>query len=114
MSLKKLRLSAFHAQQGRCFYCGARMWLRCPSELGLRPQSSRFLQCTAEHLIARQDGGTDTRENVVAACWLCNLRRHQRRSPAPSPAAYKALVRKRVAKGRWWPRNPNQEGTHGH
>ena len=113
MSLKKLRLSAFHAQQGRCFYCGARMWLRCSSELGLRPQSSRSLQCTAEHLIARQDGGTDSHENIVAACALCNKRRHRRPGPAPAPQAYKALVQRRVVSGRWWHRTPNKEDRHG-
>lgn len=105
MSLKKLRRAAYLAQQGRCYYCQARMWLACPSELGLRPQSSRSFQCTAEHLLAKQDGGQDTPENIVAACSLCNLRRHQRRSEAPSPAAYRALVRKRVSMGKWWPSN---------
>ena len=34
---KSLRISAFHAQHGRCFYCGLPMWLAAPSELGLKP-----------------------------------------------------------------------------
>lgn len=27
---KSLRISAFHAQHGRCFYCGLPMWLAAP------------------------------------------------------------------------------------
>lgn len=113
MSLKKLRLLAFHTQQGRCFYCGAPMWLKSAHELGMRPRPSRFLQCTAEHLVARQDGGQDTPENIVAACWLCNLRRHQRRHPAPTPEAYKAMVQRRVGMGKWWPTLLLKEERHG-
>lgn len=98
--LRQLRTLAYHAQDGRCWYCGARMWLSVPEELGLRPRSAKPLQCTAEHLIARQDGGRDVAGNIAAACWLCNHRRHQRKSP-PSPGAYKALVQRRLAKGKW-------------
>ncbi|WP_254782667.1 HNH endonuclease, partial [Lysobacter sp. yr284] len=32
-------------------------------------------RCTAEHLIARHEGGRNRRENIAAACWLCNQRR---------------------------------------
>jgi len=113
MSLKKLRTQSFHAQNGRCFYCGACMWLKSPDELGMRPRSARSFQCTAEHLVARQDGGKDAPGNVVAACCLCNLRRHKRPAPAPSPEAYKALVRKRVDKGRWWPNRLTKEAMRG-
>ncbi|WP_343204303.1 HNH endonuclease [Xanthomonas sp. JAI131] len=101
--LKTLRTQAFQAQNGRCYYCGAPMWLSSPDELDLRPRSARPYQCTAEHLLARRDGGKDTAGNVVAACYLCNLRRHKRPAPAPSAQAYRALVLRRVAMGRWWP-----------
>ena len=53
---KSLRTSAFHAQFGRCYYCGLPMWLAAPSELGLKPSKARAFQCTAEHLVAQQDG----------------------------------------------------------
>lgn len=98
--IQRLRTLAFHAQAGRCCYCGLRMWLHCPSELGLRARSALPLQCTAEHLVAKQDGGKDVAENIAAACWLCNSRRHKRKAP-PNPTAYGAFVRKRVARGKW-------------
>jgi len=101
--LKSIRTSAFHAQSGRCYYCGLPMWLCSPHELGLRPRSAAPFQCTAEHLLARQDGGKDVVGNVVAACHLCNLRRHKRPTPAPSPEAYRARVQRLMAKGRWRP-----------
>ncbi|CAD1790680.1 MULTISPECIES: HNH endonuclease [Xanthomonas] len=99
--LKSLRTNAFNAQSGRCYYCDWPMWLSSPSELGLRPRSARSYQCTAEHLVAQQDGGLDIPENVVAACCFCNLRRHQRPTPAPSPEVYRVQVQRRVAKGKW-------------
>ncbi|MFD0320236.1 hypothetical protein [Lysobacter gummosus] len=38
-------------------------------------------QCIAEHLLARRDGGRNTRGNIAAACWLYNQRRHRRKHP---------------------------------
>lgn len=102
-SLKTLRAPSFHAQNGRCQYCLGPMWLSSPDELGLRHRSARPYQCTAEHLLARQDGGKDQPGNIVAACHLCNLRRHRRPTPAPSASKYLAWVRLQVAKGKWYP-----------
>jgi hypothetical protein len=68
---------------------------------GLPQRISRWLQCTAEHLQARRDGGADSPNNIVAACHCCNLRRHRGRKIAPTPKAYQSTVRKRVARGRW-------------
>jgi len=79
------------------------MWLCSPDELGLRPRSAAPFRCTAEHLLPRQDGGKDVADNVVAACHLCNLRRHKRPTPAPSPDAYRVRVQQRMAKGTWRP-----------
>jgi len=79
------------------------MWNASPDELksfGLRPSTANPLRCTAEHLVAQQDGGKDVVGNIAAACWLCNTRRHKRKSP-PSPEAYRAFVQKRLAKGKW-------------
>ena len=100
-----LRAQAFHAQGGHCCYCELLMWLEAPEELrapGLSPRTVRGLQCTAEHLVARQDGGRDKRQNIAAACQFCNARRHRRKHP-PQPAAYQHLVRRRMSNGRWHP-----------
>lgn len=103
--LQRLRTDAFHAQQGRCCYCGLPMWNVSPDELkafGLRPRTAQPLRCTAEHLLAQQDGGRHVLGNIAAACWLCNTRRHKRKSP-PSPDVYRALVQRRLDKGKWHP-----------
>ena len=105
MSLRQLRFRAFERQQGLCFYCGLPMWLANPDEitcLGVRRSAALPMQCTAEHLVARKDGGRDTVDNIVAACVLCNSRRHQRKKP-PAPQAHQERVRKRVANGKWHP-----------
>ena len=101
-TLKKLRLIAFQNQHGRCCYCNMPMWVISPAELPLRPRLAALFRCTAEHLVARQDGGRDEPNNIAAACWLCNQRRH-RRKRAPPPDAYRALVSRRMAQGLWLP-----------
>ena len=58
--LQQLRTRVFHAQHGRCHYCGISMWLDSPDELPPPRKSVRARQCTAEHLVARQDGGRAT------------------------------------------------------
>lgn len=81
------------------------MWLESPDELrplGLRPKTAAPLRCTAEHLVARQDGGKDVEGNIAAACLLCNSSRHKRKTP-PAPDAYRAFVQGRLAKGKWHP-----------
>lgn len=100
--LKSLRASAFLAQSGRCHYCDLLMWHSSPDELNLRPRSAAPFRCTAEHLVAKQDGGKDVAGNVVAAHACCNHRRHQRPGPAPSPESFRALVQGRVIRGKWW------------
>lgn len=99
--IQKLRLQAFNNQHGRCWYCGVRMWHNDPAELpGVSQQAARLLKCTAEHLTARCDRGKDVAENVVAACAHCNHTRHMRKNP-PTPEAYLADIRKRLARGGW-------------
>ncbi len=81
------------------------MWNSSPDELrsvGLRARTAAPLRCTAEHLIAQQDGGKDVAGNIAAACLLCNQRRHKRKSPPP-PNEYRSFVQKRLAKGKWHP-----------
>lgn len=100
--LQRQRALAFNAQNGRCHYCGKPMWLVAANELPLPRRMAALLRCTAEHLTARQDGGTHRRSNIVAACWWCNQRRH-RRNTSLSSEAFRDLVQRRQARGRWWP-----------
>ena len=93
-----------HAQFRRCYYCGFPMWSRRPDgfarHFGISIKEAARFHCTAEHLLARRDGGTSRFDNIVAACWFCNSHRHQRATP-PSPERYRELVRQRVAKFAW-------------
>ena len=105
-SLQKSRQLAFDRQHGRCHYCSLPVWLYDPESFrrryGLTPAEASSLRCTAEHLVARCDGGRDSATNIVAACRHCNATRHKRRV-APDPATYRDHVRRRLAKGRWHP-----------
>ena len=103
-SLIHCRTTAFSRQSGRCYYCELPMWQDNPVEFAAKYRitsgQARSLRCTAEHIVARQDGGSNSRSNIVAACWVCNSRRH-RRKVAPSPELYKQHVRRRINQGRW-------------
>lgn len=103
-SIKSSRRDAFLRQGGKCFYCSVRMWLTTPQELGLAGElhssGYRRLRCTAEHLRARCDGGSNESANVVAACAHCNGTRHKRKQP-PEPHVYRRDVQKRVRRGSW-------------
>lgn len=80
------------------------MWEDSPSELAIQLQvpTKRLLplKSTAEHLQAKQDGGKDTRENIVAACLFCNRHRHMSKTPKDA-VSYKAKVLARMARGHW-------------
>ncbi len=104
-SLSRFGSDAFRRQARRCYYGSV---LMCTDDImsfaqahRLSPRAARWLQCTAEHLRARCDGGPDSPDNVVAACRYCNLRRHSRRAVARTPENYQRLVRKRVSRRRW-------------
>ena len=103
-SLAKHRRAAFARQNGRCHYCGFPMWLEDPAELsapfGLSDRESARLQCTAEHLVARQDGGGDGADNIVAACLFCNAARH-RLSPSPDATKYRHHVQRQLDTSGW-------------
>lgn len=94
----RLRRAAFKRQRGLCYYCTFPMWLAGCSPGVIRPPT--MLECTAEHLIARSEGGRDTAANIVAACPFCNQSRHQLKE-APAPAEYREYVQRRVLGGRW-------------
>jgi 5-methylcytosine-specific restriction endonuclease McrA len=103
-TLNKHRLKAFNLQQGRCIYCELPMWLDKPEayakKFKLTINQAKLFQCTAEHLKAKQDGGRDTESNIVAACYYCNQRRHQCKSPK-DPLSYKHYVENRINKRKW-------------
>ena len=105
--IQKYRLLAFERQNGRCYYCEAPIWLEKIAEFaarfGLSLRQANLFKCTAEHRVARQDGGSDSSENIVAACWFCNSRRH-RRKLALSPKAFKKLVSQRMKQLKWHPK----------
>jgi len=116
-SLSKIRSRAHQLQGGRCFYCSVLMWTddcaAFASRYGLTPGLARWLQCTAEHLQARQEGGRDSIKNIAAACRVCNTRRHAQRKIAPTPEEYRALVRKRVSRRAWHPPQVFERGLIG-
>ena len=102
---KSARNSAFHRQNGRCYYCRFPMWLldrpKFAAVHGLTLGQASLLKATGEHLIAQQDGGKHG-NNVVAACHHCNQARHRfRPGSAPSHECFLALVRRRVKQKRW-------------
>lgn len=106
--LQRLRRQAFIEQGGCCFYCSNRIWERDGQTFahinGIAVRLCRHLRCTAEHLLARKDGGKVVSTNIVAACLWCNSRRHRgRHDNAPEPAVYKRWVRMQVARSRWHP-----------
>jgi 5-methylcytosine-specific restriction endonuclease McrA len=104
--LKKRRVRAAKAQAYRCIYCGLPV---CEGEEQLAAfaarhritrRAARVLQCTAEHLIARKDGGGNGAANIAAACLTCNQRRHRRKNALPADD-FRAHVSRRVQAGRW-------------
>lgn len=107
------RFSSFLSQEGRCIYCGVLMWLDdVKSFAASRPislRTARALQCTAEHLVPKCDGGGDGAANIVAACRRCNQGRH-RRAVVPEPARYRLAVQRRVGRGRWHDRCIHEAG----
>ena len=104
--ISRNRYLAYRQQDGLCIYCSLRLYLgtldEVATQLGISKRAAFLVQCTAEHLLARQDGGTDAAGNIAAAHWYCNHQRH-RRSAAPSPEAFGQFVQRRVASGKWWP-----------
>ena len=111
--LVRHREAKMRAQGGLCHYCGQAMWSGDPGSFraafGVSAKGAHLHRCTAEHLTPRSAGGSDRKDNLVAACWFCNVSRHRSRRPL-DPADYKAMVRKKVEEGRW-PRLPCPKRT---
>ena len=68
---KRIRHELAKAQNFKCHYC-RRQFGRKNSNLG----------ATIEHLKAKMDGGTNARENLVAACRHCNQHRGKQMNAA--------------------------------
>ena len=103
-TLYKYRLKAFNLQQGRCIYCELAIWMHTPEAFAkqheISTKGAALFKCTAEHLLAKQDGGNDCESNIVAACHFCNQKRHKCKSPK-DPISYKQYVTNRLEKGKW-------------
>lgn len=101
-----LRRKAGKNQGWQCYYCQQPMWETNPKIFSARYRVSRraalLFRCTAEHLVARCDGGRDTEENIVAACHYCNRTRHRKKGPKDA-VSYGKFVRSRMKQGRWHP-----------
>ena len=113
-SVKHIRLKKMKAQGGRCYYCGLLMWDAAAEAASSQRNCQtrrppKALRCTAEHLHARCDGGRDTDENIVAACWYCNRQRHKRKCPH-APEEHRAYVQTRMAAGKWVPAQLSSDG----
>ena len=104
--LRKIRKIRFEQQGGRCHYCGLPMWQDDAAFFaqvhGLSRKRARWLQASAEHLVARCDGGPDKLENIAAACIWCNKRRHSVKK-VKAPEAYQKWVQRLMAQGKWHP-----------
>ena len=102
--VQKIRKAKFIEQQGQCYYCIQPMWEENGEHFalshGISASAANSLRSTAEHLVARQDGGTDTHQNIVAACRYCNCTRHKTRNPT-TPIDYAQKVRTRLWNGKW-------------
>jgi len=102
--LSKLRHEAFLNQSGRCHYCESPIWLEgkkgFAKKYSISVSMAEQFRCTAEHLVARCDGGDNSQGNIVAACIFCNSTRHRIKCP-PSPSQYKELVQRWLNKGKW-------------
>ena len=111
--LTTIRKTKYAAQKGLCYYCRQPTWVKDGIAFcKIHRLSARFaarLQCTAEHLVARCDGGCDRADNIVAACLFCNRTRQitsepkalQKPRPAKTPRRKMARVQSTLAQDKW-------------
>ena len=99
--ISRYRNTAAQSQNWRCFYCELPMGGKGSPYAKAVPSKMKHLLVTAEHLDARQDGGTDGQGNIVAAHTICNWRRHRRKIPM-TPLKFVAYVRLRIEQNRWF------------
>jgi hypothetical protein len=102
--IQKIRYKKWLSQNGRCYYCQQETWIANPEDFCQKFNVSRKkalqFECTAEHLLAKSEGGDNCESNIVAACKFCNKARHLYKR-VPEPSKYKELVLKRIKCGRW-------------
>lgn len=101
------RFKAFKKQAECCYYCESLMWLKDQKSFAKKhkismSEAARF-QCTAEHLLAQCEGGSNNESNIVAACRFCNMGRHARKKP-PVPEKYRQLIQLKLNNGKWHPK----------
>lgn len=100
------RSAAYLAQGGYCCYCCLPMpepgqHEATAARLGLSPKIARAIECTAEHLHAKGEGGTEGQANIVAAHRVCNERRHRQPQHVLEPEVMFDSAVKQVAAGGW-------------
>lgn len=104
LTLAQVRARAFRRQSGLCFYCHCPMWQQSmeafAASFDISSRQARHLQCTAEHVVARVDGGDNSQSNIVAACRFCNARRHRRKA-AKDAVHHKQHVVRLMGRRRW-------------
>lgn len=107
-TLVRARDRAYNLQSGHCYYCGLPMW-NDPTGLAVMAahfsiscKQARVFRCTAEHLTAKKDGGSNIQGNIVAAHPLCNMARHRCKAPR-DPAEHQKHVCNRMSRKKWWP-----------
>ncbi len=93
----KYRNAAAQSQKWHCYYCGLPMGGNGSPYAKAIPSEKIRLLVTAEHLQARQDGGKESRANIVAAHGVCNHCHHKAKI-TKSPAQFAIRVKSRVAK----------------
>lgn len=102
--LQRFRKRAYKRQGRRCFYCTCEMWVAesipFQRRYGGTAGQAKAFRCTAEHVIAKSEGGKCSARNIVAACLRCNSGRHARKHPK-SAAEFAAFVRARLLVVRW-------------
>ncbi|ACC75207.1 HNH endonuclease [Paraburkholderia phymatum] len=107
-SSARIRTRAFIRQSGRCYYCRCLMWndiiglTAMAKNFALPLRQVRYLQCTAEHLNPRMNGGSNSHRNIVAACRTCNARRHRAKAPR-DPISHQRHVQNRMRRKKWHP-----------
>jgi 5-methylcytosine-specific restriction endonuclease McrA len=105
-AIARARKGAFLSQRKRCFYCELPIWNtdrernQLISRHGISEDAAKSLQCTAEHMQARQDDGTHDQWNIVAACLRCNRARHEGGAGA-TPLQHRQRVADAMANGMW-------------
>lgn len=93
------------AQDGRCHWCGAPLWITRPVWFDDPREWAMFHRPTIDHVVPRAAGGGHDRANLVIACAACNHRRRASLGPprAARPAPHAVTL---ALLGAWPPDQP--------